>query len=121
MGMAHESGAENEDYVQRARIHYEIDTGIPFKLRHCWEILKDCLKWQEIALPKSSTGPGVSKRHKSSGFSSFNIESEESSINLNTNVGDNDGDEVDDNRDDNSGESRTLSVFRYQKEGGRMS
>ncbi|GJR71722.1 hypothetical protein Tco_0084087 [Tanacetum coccineum] len=37
---------------------------------------------------------GGSKRHKTSGFSSFNTESEEASINLNTNVGDNDEDEV---------------------------
>nr|GFA27783.1 hypothetical protein [Tanacetum cinerariifolium] len=37
---------------------------------------------------------GGSKRHKSSGSSSFNTESGEASINLNTNVGDNDEDEV---------------------------
>nr|GEV65302.1 alpha/beta hydrolases superfamily protein [Tanacetum cinerariifolium] len=37
---------------------------------------------------------GGSKRHKSSGFSSFNIESEDASINMNTNVGDNDEDKV---------------------------
>ncbi|GJV68600.1 gamma-glutamyltranspeptidase 1 [Tanacetum coccineum] len=94
MRMAHESGAGDEDYVQREMIHYEIDTGIPFKLRHCWEILKDRPKWQEIALPKFSTGSGGSKRHKSSGSSSFNTESREASINLNTNVGDNDEDEM---------------------------
>ncbi|GKC96295.1 ribonuclease H-like domain-containing protein [Tanacetum coccineum] len=89
-----ESGAGDEDYVQRAMIHYEIDTGIPFKLRHCWEILKDHPKWQEIALPKFSTRSGGSKRRKSSGSSSFNTKSGEASINLNTNVGDNDEDEV---------------------------
>nr|GEV13496.1 hypothetical protein [Tanacetum cinerariifolium] len=37
---------------------------------------------------------GGSKRHKSSGSSSFNIESREASINMNTNVGDNDEDKV---------------------------
>nr|GEW72180.1 hypothetical protein [Tanacetum cinerariifolium] len=37
---------------------------------------------------------GGSKRHKSSGSSSFNTESGEASINLNTNVGDNNEDEV---------------------------
>ncbi|GJW11725.1 hypothetical protein Tco_1577552 [Tanacetum coccineum] len=58
------------------------------------EILKDDPKWQEIAIPKFSTGFGGSKRHKSSGSSSFNTESGEASINLNTNVGDNDEDEV---------------------------
>nr|GEV13648.1 hypothetical protein [Tanacetum cinerariifolium] len=65
-----ESEAEDEDYVQREMIHYEIETEIPFKLRHCWEILKDRPKWQEIALPKFSTGSEGSKRHKSSGSSS---------------------------------------------------
>ncbi|GKF62420.1 hypothetical protein Tco_0182474 [Tanacetum coccineum] len=30
-----ESGADDADYVQRALIHYEIDTDLPFKLRHC--------------------------------------------------------------------------------------
>nr|GFA16885.1 hypothetical protein [Tanacetum cinerariifolium] len=94
MRMAQESGAEDEDYVQKAMIHYEVETKIPFKLRHCWEVLKDRLKRQEIALPKFSTGSGGSKRHKSSGSSSFNTVSEEASINLNTNVGDNNEDEV---------------------------
>nr|GFA12955.1 hypothetical protein [Tanacetum cinerariifolium] len=65
-----------------------------FWCEHCWEVLKDRPKWQEIALPKFSTGSGGSKRHKSSGSSSFNTESGEASINLNTNVGDNDEDEV---------------------------
>ncbi|GKF13851.1 hypothetical protein Tco_0055313 [Tanacetum coccineum] len=70
-----ESGAgdEDKDYVQRVMIHYEIETEIPFKLRH----------WSK-----------GSKRHKSSGSSSFNTESGEASINLNTNVGDSDEDEV---------------------------
>nr|GEV90833.1 hypothetical protein [Tanacetum cinerariifolium] len=58
-----ESGAGDAYYVQRAMIHYEIDTG-------------------------------DSKRHKSIGSSSFNTESGEASINLNTNVDDNDEDEV---------------------------
>nr|GFA35983.1 hypothetical protein [Tanacetum cinerariifolium] len=94
MRMAQESGAGDKDYVQRAMIHYEVETEIPFKLRHCWEVLKDHPKWQEIALPKILTGFGGSKRHKSSGSSSFNTESGKASINLNTNVGDNDEDEV---------------------------
>ncbi|GKA01227.1 hypothetical protein Tco_0673892 [Tanacetum coccineum] len=34
MRMAQESGAGDEDYVQRAVIHYEINTGVAFKLRH---------------------------------------------------------------------------------------
>ncbi|GKA68000.1 hypothetical protein Tco_0767917 [Tanacetum coccineum] len=52
-------------------------------------------KWQEIAIPNFNTGSeGVSKRHKSSGSSSFNTESGKTSINLNTIVGDNDEDEV---------------------------
>ncbi|GJR83335.1 putative reverse transcriptase domain-containing protein [Tanacetum coccineum] len=93
--MGPESGVGDADYVQRARIHYEIDTELPFKLRHYWEILKDHPKWQEIAIPNFNTGSeGGSKRHKSTGSSSFNTESGEASINLNTNVDDNDEDEV---------------------------
>ncbi|GJU44491.1 hypothetical protein Tco_1201757 [Tanacetum coccineum] len=30
-----ESGAEDKYYVQRAMVHYEIDTGVAFKLLHC--------------------------------------------------------------------------------------
>ncbi|GJT06544.1 hypothetical protein Tco_0841006 [Tanacetum coccineum] len=93
MSMTQESGAGDEDYTNRAMIHYQIETGLPFKLRHCWEVLKDSPKWQEQALPKFATkSEGGSKRHKSSGSSSFNTESVDVSINLNTNVGDNDED-----------------------------
>ncbi|GJY65218.1 putative reverse transcriptase domain-containing protein [Tanacetum coccineum] len=95
MRMARKSGAEDEDYVQRAMIHCEIETELPFKLHHYWEILKDRPKWQEIAIPTFNTGSeGGSKRIRSSGSSSFNTESREASINLNTNVGDNDKDEI---------------------------
>ncbi|GJY35729.1 ALP1-like protein [Tanacetum coccineum] len=73
----------------------ELETGLLFKFRHCWEVLKDSPKWQEIALPKFTIeSSGGSKRHKSTGSSSFNTESGDASINLNTNVGDNDEDEV---------------------------
>nr|GFC56879.1 hypothetical protein [Tanacetum cinerariifolium] len=41
MRMAQESGAEDEDNVQKAMIRYEVETEIPFKLQHCWEDLKD--------------------------------------------------------------------------------
>nr|GEV83609.1 hypothetical protein [Tanacetum cinerariifolium] len=93
--MGPKSGARDADYVQRAMIHYEIDTELPFKLRHYWEILKDHPKWQEIAISNFKTrSEGGSKRHKSTGSSSFNTESEEASINLNTNVDDNNEDEV---------------------------
>ncbi|GJS98373.1 ALP1-like protein [Tanacetum coccineum] len=89
-----ESGAGDEDYVQRVMIHYQAETGLPFKFRHCWDVLKDSLKWKEIALLNFNTGfEGGSKRHKSSGSSSFNTESEDASINLNTNVVDEDEDQ----------------------------
>nr|GEW39942.1 hypothetical protein [Tanacetum cinerariifolium] len=92
---ATQSGAGDADYVQKAMIHYEIDTGLPFKLLHCWEILKDHLEFQEIAISNSNTGSeGGSKRHKSSDSSSFNTESREASINRNTTVGDNNENEV---------------------------
>nr|GFA09072.1 hypothetical protein [Tanacetum cinerariifolium] len=89
-----ENGVGDEDYIQRAMIHYQIETKLPFQLHHCYEVLKDSPKWQEQALPKFSTeSEGGSKRHKSSGSSSFNTESRDASINLNTNVRDNDKDE----------------------------
>nr|GFB66432.1 hypothetical protein [Tanacetum cinerariifolium] len=41
MRMAQESGAGDEDYINRAMIYYQHETGLPFKLRHCWEVSKD--------------------------------------------------------------------------------
>nr|GEV26933.1 hypothetical protein [Tanacetum cinerariifolium] len=81
-----ESGAGDEDLVQSAMIHYEIETEIPFKLR-----------------------PGGSKRHKSSGFSSFNIDSGEQSINLNTTVGDTDEDEMQEIRPEGRNKARAAA------------
>ncbi|GJZ07464.1 glutathione S-transferase T3-like protein [Tanacetum coccineum] len=76
MRIAHESGAGDEDYVQKAMVHYQAETGLPFKFRHCWDVLKDSPKFQDIAFPNLNQGSqGSSKRHKSSGSSSFNIES----------------------------------------------
>nr|GEV30970.1 hypothetical protein [Tanacetum cinerariifolium] len=93
--MGQESGAGDAYYVQKVMIHYEIDIGLPFKLLHCWETLKDRPKFQEIAIPNSNTwSEGGSKRHKSFGSSSFNTKSRETSINLNTTVGDNNENEV---------------------------
>nr|GEZ92829.1 hypothetical protein [Tanacetum cinerariifolium] len=63
-----ESGVGDEDYVQRAMFHYEIDTGVAFKLHHCWEILKDRLKWQEVTLPKFSTGSGAQEKEERLAF-----------------------------------------------------
>ncbi|GJX60842.1 hypothetical protein Tco_0292232 [Tanacetum coccineum] len=91
MRMAQESGAGDEDYVQKAIIHYEHEIGVPFRYRHCWDVLKDSPKFQEIAFPNFNQGSeGSSKRHKSSGSSSFNTESGDASINLNTTVADED-------------------------------
>ncbi|GJT78376.1 hypothetical protein Tco_1045101 [Tanacetum coccineum] len=56
MRIAQDSGAGDEDYVQRAMIHYQAETGLPFKFRHCWDVLKDSLKWKEITLPNFNTG-----------------------------------------------------------------
>ncbi|GJW18715.1 hypothetical protein Tco_0026151 [Tanacetum coccineum] len=56
---------------------------------------QDCPKWKEIAIPNFNTEfEGGSKRHKSSGSSSFNTEYGEASINLNTTVSDKDEDEM---------------------------
>ncbi|GJY74496.1 hypothetical protein Tco_0478927 [Tanacetum coccineum] len=50
-----ESGASDEDYINRAMIHYQVKTGNTFKYRHCWEVLKDSPKWKEQELPKFAT------------------------------------------------------------------
>ncbi|GKE47695.1 hypothetical protein Tco_1478953 [Tanacetum coccineum] len=89
------SVAKDEDYFDRALIDYQAETRTTFEYRHCWEILKNSPKWKQSELPKFATeSRGGSKRYKSSGSSSFNTESVEASINLNTNVGDNNEDEV---------------------------
>nr|GEV74619.1 hypothetical protein [Tanacetum cinerariifolium] len=56
MRMGSESGVKDPYYVQMAMIYYEIDTRLPFKLCHCWEILKDNPKWQETTIPNFNTG-----------------------------------------------------------------
>ncbi|GJR76277.1 glutathione S-transferase T3-like protein [Tanacetum coccineum] len=90
-----ESGASDEDYYAMALVDYEAETGTTFKLRHCWEILKGSPKWMQSEVPKFAAKSGEgSKRYKTSGSSSFNIESGEASINLNANVGDDEEDEV---------------------------
>ncbi|GJU94747.1 hypothetical protein Tco_1319503 [Tanacetum coccineum] len=95
MRMWHKSRASSKDYINRALIHYQVETENIFKNRHCWEVLKDSPKWNTQELPKFTTeSEGGSKRHKSYSPSSFNTESGDTSINLNTNVGDNDEDEV---------------------------
>ncbi|GKE63628.1 zinc finger BED domain-containing protein RICESLEEPER 2-like protein, partial [Tanacetum coccineum] len=74
---------------------YEAETVTTFKLRHCWEILKGSPKWMQSEVPKfvGKSAEG-SKRYKTSGSSSFNIESGEASINLNVDVGDDEEDKV---------------------------
>ncbi|GKC71168.1 hypothetical protein Tco_1117051 [Tanacetum coccineum] len=90
-----ESGAFDEDYINKELNHYQVKTGNTFKHRHCWEILKDNSKWITQKLLKFTTkSEEGNKRHKSSDSSSFNTESGDASINLNTNVGDNGEDEV---------------------------
>ncbi|GJW22806.1 hypothetical protein Tco_0033428 [Tanacetum coccineum] len=53
-----------------------------------------CKGWLAVSENSKHGSEGGSKRHKSTGSSSFNTESGEASINLNTNVDDNDEDEV---------------------------
>ncbi|GJW99702.1 putative reverse transcriptase domain-containing protein [Tanacetum coccineum] len=94
-----ESGASDADYYTRVLMDYEAETVTTFKLRHCWEILKDSLKWMQSELPKfAAKSGGGSKRYKSFGSSSFNTESGKASINLNANVGDEEEDEVEEIR-----------------------
>ncbi|GKA93895.1 zinc finger BED domain-containing protein RICESLEEPER 2-like protein [Tanacetum coccineum] len=91
-----ESGASEEDYLNMELLDYEAETGVPFKLLHCWEILIGSLKWMETEVPKfaAKSKEGSSKRHKTFGSSSFNTESGEASINLNVDVGDDHKNEV---------------------------
>ncbi|GJS94816.1 hypothetical protein Tco_0801784 [Tanacetum coccineum] len=87
MRMAQESGAGDEDYVQKAMIHYQAETRLPFKFRHCWDVLKDSPKFADIAFPNlSQRSQGSNKRHMSSGSSSFNPEFGDASINLNNTI-----------------------------------
>ncbi|GKB89343.1 hypothetical protein Tco_0961615 [Tanacetum coccineum] len=77
--MTQESGAGDEDYIQKAMIPYQAECGLPFKFR------------QEIAFPNFNQGSqGSSKRQNSSGSSSFNPESRDANINLNNTVNDKD-------------------------------
>ncbi|GJW06272.1 hypothetical protein Tco_1568695 [Tanacetum coccineum] len=83
-----------KSYKQGEIADYEVETGTTFKHRHCWEILKKIPKWMQIKVPKfTAKFGGGSKRYKSSGYSSFNTESGEASINRNTIVGDDEEDE----------------------------
>nr|GEY00191.1 hypothetical protein [Tanacetum cinerariifolium] len=91
MRMAQESEARDEDYIRKAMVYYQAECGPPFIFRHCWDVLKYSLKFQEIAFPNFNQGSqGSSKMHKSSGSSLFNAESRDASINLNNIVHDED-------------------------------
>ncbi|GKB38396.1 retrovirus-related pol polyprotein from transposon TNT 1-94, partial [Tanacetum coccineum] len=90
---AHDSGAGDEDYFNKALLDYEVESGVPFTLRHCWEILKKSPKWWEQVVPKYSN-PNAAKKSKTSGSSSFNTESGDASFNLNVDAGDEDENEV---------------------------
>ncbi|GJR05098.1 hypothetical protein Tco_0528082 [Tanacetum coccineum] len=71
-----EGGAGDEDYYNRALLDYEAETGVPFKLRHCWEVLKGSPKWMKIEVPKclAKSGEGSMKKkgQRASGSSSMN-------------------------------------------------
>ncbi|GKE94366.1 hypothetical protein Tco_1579221, partial [Tanacetum coccineum] len=67
---AHDSRAGDENYFNKVLLDYEAKFGVQFTLRHYWE------------------------RNKTSGSSSFNIESEDTSFNLNVDAGDEDENEV---------------------------
>nr|GEX69821.1 RNA-directed DNA polymerase, eukaryota, reverse transcriptase zinc-binding domain protein [Tanacetum cinerariifolium] len=47
-----ENGASNEYYYAMALVDYEAETITTFKLRHCWEIVKDSPKWMQSEVPK---------------------------------------------------------------------
>ncbi|GKE41419.1 hypothetical protein Tco_1468703 [Tanacetum coccineum] len=66
---------------------------IPFTLRHYWEVLKGSLKWIDTKVPSFAAKHQARKRYKTSGSSSFNTESGDTSINMNVDVGDDEEDE----------------------------
>ncbi|GKB38106.1 hypothetical protein Tco_0883048 [Tanacetum coccineum] len=70
---AHDSGAGDEDYFNKALLDYEAEFG--------------------QVVPKYSN-PNAAKKSKTSGSSSFNTESDDASFNLNVDVGDEDENEV---------------------------
>ena len=73
-------------------LNYEVENGVQFTLRHSWEVLQKCEKWNNVEVPnfdESVWVGSVSKRYKLSGSSSFNPESGNASINLNSDARDN--------------------------------
>nr|GEW45993.1 zinc finger, CCHC-type [Tanacetum cinerariifolium] len=59
------SGARDEDYLQKEMIHYGHETGVPFRYRHSWDVLKDSGKDKARAAAKN-------KWSKASGSSTMN-------------------------------------------------
>ncbi|GJR60979.1 hypothetical protein Tco_1503141 [Tanacetum coccineum] len=65
MRMAQKSGAGDKDYIQKAMIHYQAKTGLPYKFHHCWDVLKDSLKFRDITFQNlNEVSQGSNKRHK---------------------------------------------------------
>ncbi|GKD73550.1 RNA-directed DNA polymerase, eukaryota [Tanacetum coccineum] len=88
------SGARDKDYLANALLDYEAEYGVPFTLRHCWEVLRKSLKWMDGEVLKFDGKKKDAKRYKTSRSSSFNIEPRDASINLNVDVGDDEEDGV---------------------------
>ncbi|GJY93769.1 hypothetical protein Tco_0509551 [Tanacetum coccineum] len=70
-----ESGASDEDYFNRALLNYEVETEVPFKFRHCWEILKGSSKRMETEIPKfaAKSMEGSGKRYDNTHFIHISI------------------------------------------------
>ncbi|GJU68253.1 zinc finger BED domain-containing protein RICESLEEPER 2-like protein [Tanacetum coccineum] len=82
------------DYFTTTLLHYDVEFGVPFTLRHYWEVLRKSLKWIDSEVLKFDEKKKDVKRYNTSGSSSFNTESGDASINLSVDVGDNEEDEV---------------------------
>ncbi|GKD53508.1 hypothetical protein Tco_1286895 [Tanacetum coccineum] len=100
---------KTKQYGRRAydMVYEKWKTVSPSMVRFCGVYGNVMRRAQESGAEDEDYFERGSKRHKSSGFGSFNTESGEASINLNTNVDDNDEDEVDGNRDDSLRERTT--------------
>ncbi|GKD28766.1 zinc finger BED domain-containing protein RICESLEEPER 2-like protein [Tanacetum coccineum] len=94
MRKAHVSGARDEDYFATTVLDYEAEFGVPFTLRHYWEVLRKSLKWMKFEVLNFAANKKYGKRYKIAEFSSFNTESGDASINLNVDVGDDEEDGV---------------------------
>ncbi|GKA91261.1 RNA-directed DNA polymerase, eukaryota [Tanacetum coccineum] len=50
--LTYSSGADDANYIQRAMTDYQVKYSVLFTLLHCWEVLKECDKWNSGEVPR---------------------------------------------------------------------